>query len=180
MDGRTDGFESGEHRADSAQTRGRGRQGAGLRTWAKEGRGGGELQASQMKHCRDRGPTSEMMNSGRDTRAMARTSSSPRLCFPQLLLVIAAVIVNLPVAACAGSSDDAVQNTISSRAPSSEAQKELLGQGGAPSQRRGFTVGQTSPNPSLVVLSHALIMIIDAVSTPATRHHADAELRLWS
>ena len=70
------------------------------RTWIAEGREREKLQASQAKRCGDRGPTYKKNSS--DQQAMARASSSPRLCLPQLLLVvIAAVFVALPAASCA-------------------------------------------------------------------------------
>ena len=81
---------------------------------------------------------------------MARASSpSPRLCLPLLLVVIAAVFVALPVAACASSSNEAAGDSAGSgRMRVFETKKELLGQEGAPSQRRlAFTVGQTTPIP---------------------------------
>jgi len=87
---------------------------------------------------------------------MARASSSPRLCLPLLLVVIAAVFVALPVAACAGSSNDAAGDVTGSwKMLAPEAQKELLGEKGAPSQRRfGFTVGQTTPIPRFASRPH--------------------------
>jgi hypothetical protein len=122
-----------------------------VRAGERWGEACGKLQASQVKRCGDQGPTSKK-NSSRDPQAMARASSpSPRLCLPLLLVVIAAVFVALPVAACAGSSNDAAgDSTGSRRKPAPEAQKEqLLGEEGAPSQRRAFagTVGQTTPIP---------------------------------
>ena len=89
---------------------------------------------------------------------MARASSSPRLCLPLLLVLIAAVFVALPVAACAGSSNDAAGGSTGlRRMPAPEAQKEeLLGEEGAPSQRRAatITVGQTTPIPRFASRPH--------------------------
>ena len=116
----------------------------------------GKHQAGQVKRCGgDQGPTIKK-NSSRDPRAMARASSpSPLLCLPLLLVVIAAVFASLPVAACAGSSNDAAGDvTGSRRMPAPQAQKELQGEEGAPSQRRGFTVGQTTPIPRFASRQH--------------------------
>ena len=121
-----------------------------------------------MKRCGDQDPTSKK-NSSRDPQAMTRASSSPRLCLPLLLVVIAAVFVALPVAACAGSSNDAAgDSTGPRRMPAPEAQKEeLLGEEGAPSQRRAITVGQTTPIPRFASRPHHAVNP-HAVPTPST------------
>jgi hypothetical protein len=157
------------------ETRDHRRERAGPRTWITEGRGGGKLQASQVKRCGDQSPTSKK-NSSRDPQAMARASSSPWPCLPLLQLAIAAVFVALPVAACAGSSNDAGNGAGSGRKRVFETKKELLGQEGAPSQRRaGFTVGRTPPHS--LALRHAQIMNRYAVPPPATRYPPATELR---
>jgi hypothetical protein len=150
-----------------------GRERAGARTWITEGRGGGKLQASRLKRCGDQGPTSEK-NGSRDLQTMARASSSPRLCLPLLLLVVmAAVFVALPVAACASSSNEAAGDSASlGRKPATEAQKELLGEEGAPSQRRdAFTVGPSDRPPQSLALPHAHIMNPETVPPPAMWYH---------
>ena len=114
-----------------------------------------KLQASQVKRCGDQGPTSNK-NGSRDPQAMTRASSSPRLCLPLLLVIIAAVFVALPVAACASSSNEAAGDSANSgRKRVFETKKELLGQEGAPSQRRqSITVGQTTPIPRFASRPH--------------------------